>query len=219
MSAQSEQTHTLQERITARERTARKRAVVYTLIPIIMAVILLTYTAHQISSAKASLRAMEQRTIGYSEQISKQKATLQEQAQTYELQIRDLKDQVAPLEAEVASYNKQLPILKGEINSLRGQASKYQQTIVQLNRKIQGLQRTTQKLYDLQAVLRELEKNYKDRLKVLEAMKRNREEVVDLLQQKRKLLDDANAEVVKQNSMIEELIKDKEKLLEKCKPN
>jgi hypothetical protein len=99
----------LLERIERREKSARSRAVLYSLLPVVLTVVLLGYTASSIRKAQEQIDALKTEASTYTTQID----TLKKNADTYKGQSQSLqgdadnyKNQVADLQAQLAEAQK-----------------------------------------------------------------------------------------------------------------
>jgi len=91
MTATGERTfEDLLARIDRREQTARRRAILYTIVPVVMAAVLLGYTAHRIQSATAQLQ-----------DLRRQAAESRGQVARLETQITDLQAKLGETEARL----------------------------------------------------------------------------------------------------------------------
>jgi len=94
----------LLERIERREHTARRRALLYSLLPVALTIVLLGYTAWRVQHAQQQVRALEHEATTYTTQI----AALRNDADRYKAQAQSL-------EAQVASYNTQVAKLEAQL--------------------------------------------------------------------------------------------------------
>jgi regulator of replication initiation timing len=112
--------------IELRERTARKRALLYTIAPIIIAASLLFYTAYRIRTATKGLNLIQQEANRY-----------QGDARKYQLESEGFQNQVKPLQTQIGNYQEeikdyretQIPSLKGQVNHLKTLSSGYEDRI------------------------------------------------------------------------------------------
>ena len=101
----------LLERIERREKSARIRAVSYSLLPVALTVVLLGYTASSVRNAQKQVDALKTEASTYTTQID----TLKKNAETYKSQSQSLqgdtqnyKNQVTDLQAQLAEAQKTL---------------------------------------------------------------------------------------------------------------
>src|SRR5207249_4996021 len=101
----------LLERIEHREKSARSRAVLYSLLPVALTVVLLGYTAASVRNAQKQVNALKTEATTYTTQID----TLKNNAETYKTQSQSLqgdtenyKNQVTELQAQLAEAQKTL---------------------------------------------------------------------------------------------------------------
>ena len=98
-------------RIERREKSARIRAVLYSLLPVALTVVLLGYTASSVRNAQKQVDALKTEATTYTTQID----TLKKNAETYKTQSQSLqgdtenyKNQVTELQAQLAEAQKTL---------------------------------------------------------------------------------------------------------------
>jgi hypothetical protein len=101
----------LLERIERRERSARGRTILYSLLPLALTVVLLGYTATSVGNAQKELDALKRESTTYTTQID----TLKKNAESYKTQSQSVqgesenyKNQVADLQAQLAEAQKTL---------------------------------------------------------------------------------------------------------------
>jgi len=101
----------LLERIERREKSARLRGVLYSLLPVALTVVLLGYTATSVRNAQKQVDALKTEATTYTNQID----TLKKNAETYKTQAQsqqgnaeNYKNQVTDLQAQVAEAQKAL---------------------------------------------------------------------------------------------------------------
>ena len=101
----------LLERIERREKSARSRAVLYSLLPVALTVVLLGYTASSVRNAQKKVDALKTEATTYTTQID----TLKKNAETYKTQSQSVqgdaqnyKNQVTELQAQLAEAQKTL---------------------------------------------------------------------------------------------------------------
>src|SRR5213594_3925523 len=101
----------LLERIKRREKSARTRAVLYSLLPVALTVVLLGYTFSSLRNAQKQVDALKTEATTYTTQID----TLKKNAETYKTQSQSLqgdaenyKNQVTELQAQLAEAQKTL---------------------------------------------------------------------------------------------------------------
>jgi hypothetical protein len=101
----------LLERIERREKSARIRAVLYSLLPVALTVVLLGYTASSVRNAQKQVDALKTEASTYTTQIDtlKQNAeTYKGQAQSHQGDAENYKNQVSDLQAQLAEVQKTL---------------------------------------------------------------------------------------------------------------
>ena len=101
----------LLERIERREKSARIRGVLYSLLPVALTVVLLGYAASSVRNAQQQVDALKTEATTYTTQID----TLKKNAETYKTQSQSLqgdsesyKNQVTELQAQLAEAQKAL---------------------------------------------------------------------------------------------------------------
>src|SRR5262245_20582068 len=94
----------LLERIERREQSARRRAVLYSLLPVALTVVLLGYTATSVQTAKKQVDSLKYEATTYTTQID----TLKKDAETY-------KGQAQSLQADVENYKNQVTQLQTQL--------------------------------------------------------------------------------------------------------
>ena len=101
----------LLERIERQEKSARSRAVLYSLVPVALTIVLLGYTASSVRNAQKQVDALKTEAATYTTQID----TLKKNADTYKNQSQSLqgdaesyKNQVTELQAQLAEAQKTL---------------------------------------------------------------------------------------------------------------
>jgi hypothetical protein len=90
MKEQEEDLQSLMQKVERRERTARKRAIIYSLVPIILAVVLLSYTSYRIIKAQK-----EYATINQKLQVAK------EEAEHFAKEATELKQTLSEVEEQL----------------------------------------------------------------------------------------------------------------------
>jgi hypothetical protein len=101
----------LLERIERREQNARRRAVLYSLLPVALTVVLLGYTAASVRDAQKQVDALKSEASTYTTQIDtlkKDTETYKVQAQTAQADAEKYKTQVTELQAQLAETQKTL---------------------------------------------------------------------------------------------------------------
>ena len=101
----------LLERIERREKSARSRAVSYSLLPVALTVVLLGYTASSVRNAQKQVDALKAEASTYTTQIdtlTKNAATYKSQAQSLQGDSATYKNQVTDLQAQLAEAQKTL---------------------------------------------------------------------------------------------------------------
>src|SRR5262249_1051661 len=94
----------LLERIERREQSARRRAVLYSLLPVGLTVLLLGYTASSVQNAQKQVDALKNEAGTYTTQID----TLKKDTETY-------KSQAESSRAEAEKYKSQVTDLQGQL--------------------------------------------------------------------------------------------------------
>jgi hypothetical protein len=101
----------LLERIERREKSARSRAVLYSLLPVALTVVLLGYTASSVRNAQMQVDALKAEASTYTTQIDtlkKNTETYKDQAQSQQGDAEKYKNQVTDLQAQLAEVQKSL---------------------------------------------------------------------------------------------------------------
>ena len=101
----------LLERIERREQTARRRAVLYSILPVALTVVLLGYTAVQVQKAQQQVQSLKNEAGTYTTQIESLKKdadVYKGQALSFGTQARAYKEQVTQLQAQLAEAEKKL---------------------------------------------------------------------------------------------------------------
>jgi hypothetical protein len=101
----------LLERIERRERFARRRAVLYSILPVALTVVLLGYTASSVQNAQKQVDALKNEASTYTTQIDTSKKdaeTYKAQAQSLQVEAENYKNQVTQLQTELAEAQKAL---------------------------------------------------------------------------------------------------------------
>src|SRR5947199_7560895 len=101
----------LLQRIERREKSERSRAVLYSLLPAALTVVLLGYTASSVRNAQKQVDALKTEASTYTTQVD----TLKKNAETYKTESQsaqgdavNYKTQVAELQAQLAEAQKSL---------------------------------------------------------------------------------------------------------------
>src|SRR5262245_53219603 len=101
----------LLERIERREKSARIRAVLYSLLPVGLTVVLLGYASSSVRNAQKEIDALKTEASTFTTQIDtlkKNTETAQNQSQSAQGDASNLKNQVAELQAQLADAQKSL---------------------------------------------------------------------------------------------------------------
>src|SRR5437867_2976144 len=101
----------LLERIERREQSERRRAVLYSLLPVALTVVLLGYTASSVQTAQKQVDALKHEATTYTNQIETSKKdteTYRAQAQSLQADTEKYKTQVAELQVQLAETQKTL---------------------------------------------------------------------------------------------------------------
>jgi uncharacterized protein YoxC len=95
----------LLERVARREKSARNRGLLYSLLPVALTVVLLIYTASSVRNAQKQVDALKTEATTYTSQIDSlkkntesyktQSQSLQGDAESYKSQVTELQDQLA----------------------------------------------------------------------------------------------------------------------------
>ena len=99
------------ERIERREKSARSRAVLYSLLPVALTVVLLGYTASSVRNAQKQVDDLKAEASTYTTQIDtlkKNTETYKDQAQSQQGDAEKYKNQVTDLQAQLAEVQKSL---------------------------------------------------------------------------------------------------------------
>src|SRR4029434_3972735 len=94
----------LLERIERREKSARSRGVLYSLLPVALTVVLLGYTASSVRNAQKQVDALKTEATTYTTQID----TFKKNAETYKTQSQSL-------QGDTENYKNQLTELQGQL--------------------------------------------------------------------------------------------------------
>jgi hypothetical protein len=128
----------LLERVNQRERKAQQRAILYTLIPIVMAGVLIFFSWQQVASATQRLNETNQQFAVVSTQLPQSQhqmtglqaeldqattkaATLQAQSDQYQKDAESLRSQVDQYKAEITDLQTKRNSLQNELNELKKQ--------------------------------------------------------------------------------------------------
>ena len=101
----------LLERIERQEKSARGRAVLYSLPPVVLTIVLLGYTASSVRNAQKQVDALKTEATTYTTQIDtlkKNAETAQTQSQSAQGNAENYKNQVTDLQAQLAEVQKTL---------------------------------------------------------------------------------------------------------------
>ncbi len=101
----------LLERIERREKSARTRTVLYSLLPVTLTVVLLGYTASKVRNAQKQVDALKTEATTYTTQIDtlkKNTETYQTQSQSLQGDAENYKNQVTELKTQLAEAQKAL---------------------------------------------------------------------------------------------------------------
>jgi hypothetical protein len=101
----------LLQRIERREQSARRRAVLYSLLPVALTVLLLGYTASSVQTARKQVDDLKNEASTYTTQIDtlkKDTETYKAQAQSLQTDTENYKNQVTELQAQLAETQKTL---------------------------------------------------------------------------------------------------------------
>src|SRR5215468_3027206 len=107
----ADQLPVLLERIERREKSARARAVLYSLLPVALTVGLIGYTASSVRNAQNQVDALKTEALTYTTQIDtlkKNAETYKGQAQSQQGDAENYKNQVNDLQAQLAEAQKTL---------------------------------------------------------------------------------------------------------------
>ncbi|MCI0556536.1 MAG: C40 family peptidase [Anaerolineae bacterium] len=121
------------ERVNQQAATAQKRAVIFTLFPILVGIALIVVTWQQVGTATEELNNTEAKLVNAQEALSvseEQNAELQEELtqttltlDTLQIQVRDLQSQSAKLNEEIKKNQEELLRLQAERDNLIEQVS------------------------------------------------------------------------------------------------
>lgn len=101
----------LLERIERREKFGRSRAVMYSLLPVALTVVLLSYTASSVRTAQRQVDALKTEATTFTTQINALKnnaETFKNQSQSAQGDAENYKTQLAELQAQLAEVQKSL---------------------------------------------------------------------------------------------------------------
>jgi len=117
------------ENAVARERTARRRSIIYTAIPVIMALALIWFTWWQVSVATRKLNATKELLRISTSELSR----TQDQYDALQVQLEEAEQKIAELQGQSKDYQK-------EIETLSTNVGNYKKEIEQLQLERDGLQ-------------------------------------------------------------------------------
>ncbi len=101
----------LLERIERREKSARSRAVLYTILPVALTIVLLAYTASSVRNAQKQVDALKAEALTYTTQIDtlkKNTEAYKNQSQSMQGNAENYKNQVTELQGQLAEAQKAL---------------------------------------------------------------------------------------------------------------
>ena len=107
MKESEKQLQSLIQRAELRERTARKRAIVYSLVPILLAATLLWFTRYRIIQYQKEAAQYQEEAVTY-----------KNQAAEYQVVAAGYKNQAAEYQKEAAGYKKQVAELKQSLDEI-----------------------------------------------------------------------------------------------------
>lgn len=125
------------ERVSQREGIAQRRAIFYTIIPILVGALLIWITWQQVDEAGAQLRQTQARLVESQQELG--------QAQQ---QTTALTDQLESSTADLTVLQSQVEELKNTTETLQKEAEKYQQEIAELQAERDSLQTAIDELGD-----------------------------------------------------------------------
>jgi uncharacterized protein YoxC len=99
------------ERIERREQSARRRTVLFSLLPVTLTVVLFGYTASSVRTAEKQVDGLKNEATTYTTQIDTSKKDAESsraQAQSLQMEVENYKNQVTQLQAQLAETQKAL---------------------------------------------------------------------------------------------------------------
>jgi len=117
MSTSSESTNSLLEQVQARERKARQTAFLLTMIPVIVAVLLIWYTTSQIKQMNDQVQASKDDLTDANTQLTNAKV----QIKVYQDQLGQAQNSLGTLKSQQAGTSKRLSDLQNQYDGLRQQ--------------------------------------------------------------------------------------------------
>lgn len=156
MTYSDEQIRSLVQRADQRERAARKRAIIYSLIPIVLAALLLWFsswlvrrTTRELDVVNEQLGDSQQELTVVNTQLTQANAQVisaRQDLATVETQLTQANTEIATLETEKATLQEQASTYQEEAEKLREEADELQGQVDDLKIKVDGLERQVDEL-------------------------------------------------------------------------
>lgn len=144
--ATTEQLQSLLQRVDERERNARRRAIVYSLIPIALAVILLGFTGNQIQQAVRQVQEANQELATVDQKLQKsqqdlgavndQLAQARTQINQSQQQLDTVNSQLAKANDQVKQSQQQLDAVNTQLGQVNEQLKQSQQQVAELKKEL-----------------------------------------------------------------------------------
>ena len=152
---------TVLEQVSRREEKARKRALFYTLIPIVVGLSLILITWQQVSKATKQLDTTQSQLVESSQQLSDSQQQVDElstQLSQTKAELETLKPQVAQLKEDAEILKVQLENNKVEIADLEAQRDNLKDQVAFLSTQVEESKVLRNKLYegDILVVLKDM---------------------------------------------------------------
>lgn len=144
-----EHLQSLVQRVEDRERVARRRAAIYSLIPIILAGLLLWFTAWQIQQANqelatigVKLQSSQQELASVNEQLAQAREQVnrsQQELTAVNEQLAQAREQLNRSQQELAAANEKLKQAQQEVATLKEQVERYREDAAELQARVDKL--------------------------------------------------------------------------------
>src|SRR6266545_394187 len=134
-------------RIEQHEHGARRRTVLYSLVPVAVAAVILGYTAYHIQEATLQVQALKAQAGQYQGESAQYK----EQIPQLTLQVQDLRRQADQYKEEAVQYKEQIPRLQARIADLEEKRTHADTRLQQAMAQVQDLRRQADR-YEREAV-------------------------------------------------------------------
>jgi hypothetical protein len=138
------------ENAIMRERTARRRSIIYTFIPMLMAAILIAVTLSQVSSARKDLAYTQYQLVTARTQLQTTNSQLtqaQGQFDTLQDQLKQAQTDITNLTTQLGQYKQETEQLRAERDALQKQVDDLQKTINELGQQVDQAQSLNRYLY------------------------------------------------------------------------